>query len=78
LLTGIHTVRSGDDRGREDRKVLNLLRDRSHKIDSRYVYEFTHWANCISTSPVATVATVPPLIFLVTLPRYRDSEAVCR
>jgi glycine/D-amino acid oxidase-like deaminating enzyme len=46
LLTGIHSVRSGDGRGREDRKVLNLLRDRSHKIDSRYVYEFTHWANC--------------------------------
>ena len=39
-------LRSGDDRGREHRKVLNLLRDWSDKIDSRYVYEFTHGANC--------------------------------
>jgi hypothetical protein len=45
-LTGINLLRSGDDRGREHRKVLKLLGDWSDKIDSRYVYEFTNGANC--------------------------------
>jgi hypothetical protein len=45
-LTGIHLLRSSDDRRRENRKILNFLRDWSDKIDSRYVYEFTHGANC--------------------------------
>jgi hypothetical protein len=45
-LTGIHLLRSGDDPGREYRKILKLLEDWSDKNDPRYVYEFTHGANC--------------------------------
>jgi hypothetical protein len=71
-------LRSGDDRGREHRKVLNLLRDWSDKIDSRYVYEFTHGAIAISTSPVATVATIPPLVLPITSPAIPSFAAAAR